>query len=115
MSIEFLHSVMTLIMNRPVELEVMFDQAECPAEVRPFAETEMRKLAETAVLIQLGQSDGSIDKETAEILVAMQANASRAVLTAIETVGMIAAQDAINAAIDVLKAAVNKAVGIAFL
>ena len=84
-------------------------------DVRPFAETEMRKLAETAVLIQLGQSDGSIDKKTAEILVAMQANASQAVLTAIETVGMIAAQDAINAAIDVLKGAVNKAVGFAFL
>ena len=32
MPIEFVHSVMTLIMNRPVELEVMFDQAECPAE-----------------------------------------------------------------------------------
>ena len=26
---------MTLIMNRPVELEVMFDQAECPAEAPP--------------------------------------------------------------------------------
>jgi len=31
MLIEFVHSVMTFIMNRPVELEVMFDQAEGPA------------------------------------------------------------------------------------
>jgi replicative superfamily II helicase len=84
-------------------------------DVRPFAETEMKKLAETALLIQLGQADGSVTKEQAEILLAMQANASQAVLTAIETVGMIAAQDAINAAIGVLKDAVNKAAGIAFL
>jgi replicative superfamily II helicase len=84
-------------------------------DVRPFAQTEMKKLAETALQIQLGQADGSLTKEQAEILLAMQANASQAVLTALETVGMIAAQDAINAAIDVLKDAVNNAVGIAFL
>jgi hypothetical protein len=84
-------------------------------DVRPFAEMEMKKLAETAVQIQLGQADGSLTKKKAKILLAMQANASQAVLTAMETVGMIAAQDAINAAIDVLKAAVNQAVGIAFL
>jgi len=36
-------------------------------------------------------------------------------LTKIETVGLIAAQDAINAALKVLSAAVNKAVGIAIL
>jgi replicative superfamily II helicase len=84
-------------------------------DVRPFAETEMKKLAETALQIQLGQADRSLTKEKAEILLAMQANASQAVLTAIETVGMIAAQDAINAAIGVLKDAVNKAIGVAFL
>ena len=83
--------------------------------VRPFAETEMQKLAVTALQIQLGQADGSLTKQQAEILLAMQANASQAVLTAIETVGMIAAQDAINAAIDVLTTAVNKAIGFAFL
>jgi hypothetical protein len=40
MPIEFVHSVMTLIMNRPVELEVMFDQAECPAEA-PFTRADL--------------------------------------------------------------------------
>jgi hypothetical protein len=39
MPIEFVHSVMALIMNRPVELEAMFDQAECPAEAPPSATT----------------------------------------------------------------------------
>ena len=84
-------------------------------DVRPFAETEMQKLAATAVQIETGQADGTINKAQAEILLSMQANASQAVLTAVETVGMIAAQDAINAAIQVLTDAVNKAVGFAIL
>ena len=83
--------------------------------VRPFAETETKKLAETALQIELGKADGTLSAVQAKILLAMQANASQAVLTAVETVGMIAAQDAINAAIDVLKTAVNKAVGFTFL
>ena len=45
----------------------------------------------------------------------MQANASQAVVTSVETVGMIAAQDAINAPVGVLKDAVNKAAGIVLL
>ena len=45
----------------------------------------------------------------------MQGNAAAAVLTAIETIGMIAAQDAINAALGVLKKAINTATGIALL
>ena len=81
----------------------------------PFAKAEMQKLAATAVQIQQGQADGSLTKEKAQILLDMQKNASQAVLTAIETVGMIAAQDAINAAIDVLKTTLNAAIGFKFL
>jgi hypothetical protein len=84
-------------------------------DVRPFAETEMQKLAATAVQIQAGNADGTISDAQAQILLSMQANASQAVLTAVETVGMIAAQDAINAALQVLKSAVNTAVGFAIL
>lgn len=84
-------------------------------DVRPFAETEMQKLAATAVQIETGHADGTISDAQAKILLSMQANSSQAVLTAVETVGMIAAQDAINAAIQVLAAAVNKAVGFAIL
>jgi hypothetical protein len=83
--------------------------------VRPFAETEMQKLAETALQIKLGQADGSLTQQQAQILLKMQANASQAVLTAVETVGMIAAQDAINAALNVLKQALNTAIGFSFL
>jgi hypothetical protein len=84
-------------------------------DVRPFAETEMQKLAATAIQIETGHADGTIGDAQAKILLSMQANSSQAVLTAVETVGMIAAQDAINSAIQVLVAAVNKAVGFAIL
>ena len=83
--------------------------------VRPFAQTEMQKLALTALQIEVGQKDGSLNHHQAEILLQMQANATAAVLTSIETIGMIAAQNAINAALGVLKNAVNTAVGFAFL
>ncbi|MEP6698289.1 MAG: hypothetical protein ABJB09_01025 [Verrucomicrobiota bacterium] len=83
--------------------------------VGPYAESEMQKLAVTALQIEVGQMNGSLTSAQAQILLKMQANASQSVLTAVETVGMIAAQDAINAALDVLRDALNKAVGVAFL
>jgi hypothetical protein len=85
------------------------------AAARPYAESEFRKLAETGEMIVAGVADGSINRKQAKILVQMQAGASRSVLTAIETIGVIAAQDAVNAALAVLKGAVNTAAGIALL
>src|SRR6266705_2595710 len=76
-------------------------------DVAPYATAEAQKLATTAAQIQLGIADESISPQHAPILLQMQANASQAALTAVETVGLIAAQDAINAALDVLRQAVN--------
>jgi hypothetical protein len=60
-------------------------------------------------------SPAKLTAEEAKILREMQASASRAALTTVETIGLTAAQDAIKAALKVLSAAVNKAVGIAIL
>src|SRR6266513_2280696 len=81
----------------------------------PYATAEAQKLAICAVQIEAGYKSGELTAEEAGILRDMQASASRAALTTIETIGLIAAQDAINAALKVLSAAVNKAVGIAIL
>lgn len=81
----------------------------------PFLKAEASKMAQTGLQIVEGKAKGEINAEQAEILLQMQANASQAVLTAVETIGMIAAQDAINAALGVVRGAVNKAIGIAFL
>lgn len=84
-------------------------------EAGSFLQAETRKLAITAAQIEAGHVTGELTDAQTKILLKMQANASQAVLTAIETVGMIAAQDAINAALDVLRAAVNASIGIALL
>jgi hypothetical protein len=84
-------------------------------DTKPFAEAEVKKLAITATQIAAGQLAGTLNKAQAKILVRMQGNASQAVLTSIETIGMIAAQDAINAAVAVLRGAVNSAIGVPFL
>jgi hypothetical protein len=81
----------------------------------PYATAEVQKLAICAVQIEAGYKSGELSPEEARILRDMQASASRAALTTIETIGLITAQDAINAALQVLTAAVNKAVGIAIL
>lgn len=85
------------------------------AKAKPFLVAEAKKMAETGLQIVEGQATGDINAAQAKILLRMQGNASRSVLTAVETIGMIAAQDAINAALGVVRGAVNKAVGIALL
>jgi hypothetical protein len=75
----------------------------------------MQKLATTALQSEPGHAAGSLNDQQSQILLRMQASASQAVLNSVQTIGMIAAQDAINAAINVLKQAVNTAVGLAIL
>ncbi|SRR6266481_3456318 len=90
-------------------LKVHIDKAH------PFLQAEAKKMAETGLQIADGYTKGEINDAQAKILLRMQSNASQSVLTAVRTIGMIAAQDAINAAIGVVREAVNKAVGIALL
>ncbi len=76
----------------------------------PYAEAEAKKLAICAAQIEAGYAAGTILQEEVVILRDMQASAARAALTSITTIGAIAAQDAINAALKVLSTAVNTAV-----
>ena len=82
-------------------------------KAQPFLVAEAKKMAETGLQIVEGRAKGEINDAQAKILLRMQGNASQAVLTAVESIGMIAAQDAINAALGVVRGAVNKALGIA--
>jgi len=80
-------------------------------KVRTFAETEFEKIAQTVVSIGEGMAAGTITKEQAPILLDMQENASRAVLAAVEGMTLVAAEEAINAAIGAVKTAINTFVG----
>ncbi len=84
-------------------------------EVKDYAESESKKLAENFVLIEKLKISGKITEEQAKFHYEIQKNASRSVLLAVDGMSLIAVEQAINAAMEVLKDAVNEALGFALL
>jgi hypothetical protein len=84
-------------------------------EVKDYAEAESRKLAENFVMIEKLKVAGEITEEQAKLHHEIQRNASRAVLLTVEGLGLIAVEQALNAAMDVLKDAVNGALDFTLL
>jgi hypothetical protein len=80
-------------------------------KARAFAEPEFTKIAQTIATIQASRLAGSLSEAQARLLLDMQRNASRSVLLAVEVVGVVAAEEAINGALAVVRKAVNRAVG----
>ena len=72
---------------------------------------KFEKIAQTVVSIGEGIAAGTITQEQAPILLDMQKNASRAVLAAVEGMTLVAAEQAVNAAIGAVKTAINTFVG----
>jgi len=83
--------------------------------VREYAESEARKTAETLVMIERLSALGKISKEEADLLLQMQRNSANAVLLTVKGMGLLAAEEAINAAVGAVKTTVNKAVGFALI
>lgn len=84
-------------------------------EMKDYAQAEARKLAESFVMVEKLKLLGQIDNEEAELHFNIQKNASRTVLLTIEGLGVLAAEAAINAALDVVKDAVNTALDFSLL
>lgn len=84
-------------------------------DAKNYADTESRKLAATLENIADLLAKGKISREQAKILVEMQTNSMRAVFLTVEGIGVIAAQKAINVAVDAVRDSVNGAVGFALL
>lgn len=80
--------------------------------VASYAEAEGRKLAQSAAEIAQLRVSGEIDDEEMRLQLDIQKNASRAVLMTIKGIGLIAAEQAINAAFDILRGALGRAVGV---
>lgn len=85
--------------------------AEKWPEVRIYAESEARKLAQTLVMIEKLKLADKISKRQAELLLDMQKQTSRVVLLTIEGLSLLAAESAINAAIRSIRDAANDAIG----
>ena len=84
-------------------------------DVRAYARIEFKRTAETLALIGRLYATGKISKERAAAYVRMQRGSVRNVLMTIEGIGLLAAEQAINAALDAVKAPVNAAVGFSLL
>lgn len=80
-------------------------------EARPYAESEFKAFADNIKLIEKLKLEGKIDEERARLHMNIQKNAIQMVLLAIEGIGILAVENAINAAISVVQDTVNKALG----
>ena len=80
-------------------------------EARPYAESEFKAFAENIKLIEKLKLAGTIDEERARLHMNIQKNSIRMVLLTIEGIGILAVENAINAAISVVQDTVNKALG----
>ena len=83
--------------------------------VKTFAQGELNKLAQTIATIEEASLAGHISEDEARLLLQMQKHAARTVLTAMEGMSLLVAEQAINAALDVVRVAVNSALKFALL
>jgi hypothetical protein len=84
-------------------------------KARTYAELEIRKLVATLLMIQALHAAGQLSAEEARLLLDMQKNATRSVLLTLRGLGIIAVEKAINAALKVVRQAINTALGFALL
>ena len=89
--------------------------AEKWPEIKDYAETETKKLAESLVMIEKLKLAREISNEQAKLHLDIQKNATRTVLLAIEGLGILAVEQALNAAFAAVKDTVNTAVTFALL
>ena len=79
--------------------------------VKTYAEAEFKKLGETVIAVQKSKLTGNITEEEARLLLEMQKNAMRSVFLTVEGLGIIAVEEAINAAMAVVRSTINTAIG----
>ena len=84
-------------------------------DIKDYAESEGRKLAQTLVMIESLVVQKKISNEEAKLQLDIQRNASKTVFLTIEGLGLLAVEAAINAALGVVKDAVNKAIGFSLI
>ena len=80
-------------------------------DVKPYAEKEAKGFAQNLIMIEKLKLEGKITPEEAAIHIRIQKNSYFSVLTAIAGISAITAENALNAAIGVVRDTVNKAIG----
>ena len=93
-------------------VEILTDAGK---DVAGYAAAEGKKLATSAAEIAKLRAEGQIDDEEARLHFDIQLHASRAVLMAISGVSIIAAEQAINAAGQIILGAIRRATGLSLI
>jgi hypothetical protein len=83
------------------------------SKAKEYGKAEAEKIARTAEMLARGVKRGTIDETEAQLVLEVQKNASRAILLTIKGLGIVAVENAINAALGVLRAAVKTAFDVA--
>lgn len=84
-------------------------------DIKEYGEAEAKKMAQALIMIEALVASGKINEEQAALHLEIQKNASRAVLLTIEGLGVLAAEAALNAALNAVKESVNTALGFVLL
>lgn len=80
-------------------------------EARDYARTAFNNLARTLQMIERLMRRGKVTRQQARILLEIQKNTTRTVLLTVEGLGVVAAERAIDAALDAARDVVNRALG----
>ncbi len=80
-------------------------------EVKNFAESESKKFVSNMAEIALWKASNEITEDEAKSLVNLHKRSMKMVFTALEGISLAMAEKAINAAIDVIRIAINTAIG----
>ena len=80
-------------------------------EIKPFAELQLKGFAQNIKLIGELKLKGQITEEKARLQLLIQRDAVKTVLLSFEGIGIVAAENAINAALKVVRTTINKAIG----
>ena len=81
-------------------------------KAKAFGRHEADKMARTAMMLAEGVTSGQVDADEAKLILEVQKNASRSVLLTVQGLGIVAVEQAVNAAMTVLMTAVQRATGV---
>jgi|SRR5690606_27981864 len=84
-------------------------------EVEELGTSSFKSLAQGIVDIEKMRINNTVSEEQAKLLLDMHKSTLRIVLLSIEGIGLIAVEEAINAALNAVKQTVNTALGFALL
>lgn len=84
-------------------------------EAKDYVESEFKKIGEAIAFIEAQRALNRMSNEKARLQLEMQKNTTKVMLLTGKGLGTLAVEDAINAALDVIKSTVNTALGFVLL